>query len=115
MERGRPRREYSREMRGDPVPQNFTNGVRPRWDERRARGGAPAGERAGEIQPAAVARASAQPRSGPLPPRVTFGCWRAGEGASEQRPRRRRAGEGQLRPADAALRAWEDEEDDACV
>ena len=56
-----------------------------------SRGGAPAGERAGEIQPAAVARASAQPRSGPLPPRVTFGCWRAGEG--------------QLRPADAALRA----------
>ena len=34
MERGRPRREYSREMRGDPVPQNFTDGVRPRWDER---------------------------------------------------------------------------------
>jgi len=80
VERGRPRREYSREMRGDPVPQNFTDGVRPRWDERRARGGAPAGERAGEIQPAAVARASAQPRSGPPPPRVTFGCWRAGEG-----------------------------------
>jgi len=21
-------------MRGDPVPQNFTDGVRPRWDER---------------------------------------------------------------------------------
>ena len=59
------------------------------------------GERAGQIQPTAIARASAQPRSGPLPPWVTFGCWRAGEG--------------QLRPADAALRAWEDEEDDACV
>ena len=68
-------------------------------------GGASTGERAGEIQPAAVARASAQPRSDPLPPRVTFGCWRAGEGASEQRPRRRRAGEGQLLPAEAALRA----------
>ena len=83
--------------------------------DRRARRGALAGERAGEIQPAAVARASAQPRSDPLPPRVTFGCWRAGEGASEQRPRRRRAGEGQLRLADAALRAWDSEEDDACV
>ena len=73
--------------------------------DRRARGGAPADERAGEIQLATVARASAQPRSSPLPPRVTFGCWRAGEGMSEQRPHRRRAGEGQLRPADAALRA----------
>jgi hypothetical protein len=33
VEQGRPRREYSREMLGDSVPQNFTNGVRPRWGE----------------------------------------------------------------------------------
>ena len=87
----------------------------PDAEEKRRVGGASTGERAGEIQPAAIARASAQPRSGPLPPRVTFGCWHAGEGVSEQRPRRRRVGEGQLRPIDAALRAWDSEEDDACV
>ena len=34
MESGRSPREYSREMRGDPVPQNFTDGVCPRGDER---------------------------------------------------------------------------------
>ena len=37
VEPGRPPREYLREMRGDPVPQNFTDGVHPRWDEPRAR------------------------------------------------------------------------------
>lgn len=43
MERGRPHREYSREMRGDPILQNFTDGVRLRWDERAAEVARPRG------------------------------------------------------------------------
>ena len=33
VELGHPQHEYSREIQGDPIPQNFTE-VCPRWDER---------------------------------------------------------------------------------